>query len=109
LILSDRHLFRPLAAILNFTVFYNDCMNIFVSNLAGPATGRQMETLFSEFGVVHSAIIIQHENRQKLDNYCWLVMPEQSDAEHAIRDLDKTLFMHQTIAVEQAIFALHGS
>lgn len=82
-------------------------MNIFVSNLAGIATGQQVKTLFSEFGVVQSAVLIKKETAQEPGNYCWVVMQDAADAAHAIAGLDNSMFLHQHINVEQAIFALH--
>lgn len=67
-------------------------MNILVSNLASTASGLQVKTLFSEFGLVQSATIIRHDVSQKLNNYCWVVMQNSNDAEQAIKELDDTSF-----------------
>jgi RNA recognition motif-containing protein len=74
-------------------------MNIFISNLNVSVNKQHLKNLFSEFGAVRSAVIVRENNKQLSNTFCWLVMDEQKDAEHAIKILNQSQFMQKTINV----------
>ena len=78
-------------------------MNIFVSNLTKVASLWQLRNLFSEFGSVTQVMIIRESKAILPRIFCWIIMKERTDALTAIKNLDGSKFMQQTILVNEAV------
>jgi hypothetical protein len=79
-------------------------MNILISNADTSANLLPLRHLFSEFGTVSSAMVLQPYRVGT--GFCWLVMREPSDGNNAISQLDHTRFMHHIIGVRAGILTL---
>ena len=77
-------------------------MNIFVAKLDFKTTSEDLRALFEQFGAVNSAkVIIDHETG-KSRGFGFVEMQEDTDAKHAIDELDGAEFQSRTIAVKEA-------
>lgn len=63
-------------------------MNIYVGGLPYSLTERELEELFAEFGVVSSARIITDRDTRRSKGFGFVEMPNQAEAEEAVRQLE---------------------
>ena len=63
-------------------------MNIYIGNLAYSLTERDLEELFSEFGVAENARIITDRDTSRSKGFGFIEMPNQAEAEEAVKQLD---------------------
>lgn len=77
-------------------------MNIFVGSLNYQTTAQDLEKLFSEFGAVSSAKVINDNYTNRSRGFGFVEMPDNAAATKAIEQLNGTSFMQQTIVVNEA-------
>ncbi|WP_325537620.1 RNA-binding protein [Chitinophaga sp.] len=77
-------------------------MNIFVGNLSSRTTEQQLTGLFSSFGIIRSIKIITDTFTQRSKGFAFVEMPDDNEAERAIRHLNSTKLDSQTIVVNEA-------
>ncbi len=78
-------------------------MNIYVGNLAHGVTDGELNTVFSEFGEVSSAKVIKDKYYGRSKGYGFVEMPNDSEANDAIKALDESPLQGRNIRVDQAI------
>ncbi len=62
-------------------------MNIYIGNMSFSLTEKDLEELFAEFGIVSSARIITDRDTRRSKGFGFVEMPNQAEAEEAIRQL----------------------
>ncbi len=77
-------------------------MNIYVGNLSYGITDDGLNAVFSEFGEVSSANIIKHKRSGRSRGYGFVEMPNDSEANEAIKVLDESPLQGRNIRVNQA-------
>ncbi len=77
-------------------------MNLYVGNLAYNVTEEDLQTMFSEFGEVVSVNIIKDKYSGQSKGFGFVDMPNNSEADKAIKALNGTEFMGRRIKVNQA-------
>ena len=77
-------------------------MNIYVGNLSYEVTENDMKTAFSEFGEVTSANIIKDKFSGQSKGFGFVEMPNNSEADKAIKTLNGTDLKGRNIKVNQA-------
>jgi len=77
-------------------------MNIYIGNLSYSTTERDLEELFAEFGVVSSARIITDRDTGRSKGFGFVEMPDQPEAEGAIKQLDGKEVGGRNIKVNEA-------
>ena len=63
-------------------------MNIFVANLNFRMRDSDLQEIFEEYGEVESARIIKDRNTNKSKGFGFVEMPNDADANKAIKELD---------------------
>ncbi|WP_118953562.1 RNA-binding protein [Taibaiella helva] len=71
-------------------------MKISVSNISALASIEHLKNLFSEFGFVKSIFFLD-----RLHHQCLVTMDETIDGENAIKYLDRSIFIGQSISVSK--------
>ena len=77
-------------------------MNIYVGNLAHGVTDGELNAVFSEFGEVSSAKVIRDKKSGRSRGYGFVEMPNDSEANEAIKALDDSPLQGRNIRVNQA-------
>ncbi len=77
-------------------------MNIYVGNLAHGVTDGELNAVFSEFGEVSSAKVIMDKHSGQSRGYGFVEMPNDSEANEAIKALDDSSLQGRNIRVHQA-------
>jgi RNA recognition motif-containing protein len=77
-------------------------MNLYVGNLAYRLTEDQLRAAFEEFGSVSSCTIIKDKVTGQSKGFGFLEMPERSEAEAAINNLNGRDLMGRKINVNEA-------
>ena len=77
-------------------------MNLYVGNLAYNVTEEDLQTMFSEFGEVVSVNIIKDKYSGQSKGFGFVDMPNNSEADKAIKALNGSEFMGRRIKVNQA-------
>ncbi len=77
-------------------------MNIYVGNLAHGVTDGELNAVFSEFGEVSSAKVIKDKHSGRSKGYGFVEMPNDSEANEAIKALDDSPLQGRNIRVNQA-------
>lgn len=77
-------------------------MNIYVGNLSHGVTDGELNAVFSEFGEVSSANIIKDKRSGRSRGYGFVEMPNDSEANEAIKALDDSPLQGRNIRVNQA-------
>ena len=77
-------------------------MKIFVGNLSDQAEDNDLKTLFAAFGTVISVKIAVDSYTRKRRGFAFVEMGDRAMGEDAIDKLNNTLFMQQTIVVNEA-------
>ncbi|MEE9551889.1 MAG: RNA-binding protein [Gammaproteobacteria bacterium] len=77
-------------------------MNIYVGNLSHGITDGVLNAVFSEFGEVSSANIIKDKHSGLSKGYGFVEMPNDSEANEAIKALDESPLQGRNIRVNQA-------
>ena len=77
-------------------------MNIYVGNLSHGVTDGELNAVFSEFGEVSSAKVIKDKHSGRSRGYGFVEMPNDSEANEAIKALDDSPLQGRNIRVHQA-------
>lgn len=77
-------------------------MNMYVGNLAYNVTVEDLTEAFSEFGTVESVNIIKDRFSGQSKGFGFVDMPDNSEADKAIKALNGTDFKGRDIKVNQA-------
>jgi RNA recognition motif-containing protein len=77
-------------------------MNIYVGNLSFRVTEDELRALFTEFGEVDSVKIIKDRNSGRSKGYGFVDMPSNSEADQAIKALNRKFVEGQNIKVNPA-------
>lgn len=77
-------------------------MNIFVAKLNFSTEEETLRTLFEGYGTVDSVKIIMDRETGRSKGYGFVEMPNDDEANEAIKDLNDAEFDQRTIAVKQA-------
>ena len=77
-------------------------MNIYVGNLPYSLTEDDLKAAFSEFGEVSSANIIMDKMSGQPKGFGFVEMPDDSEADQAIKALNESALNGRNIKVNQA-------
>ncbi len=77
-------------------------MNIYVGNLPYSVTETDLEEAFSEFGQVSSVTLVSDKFSGQSKGFGFVEMPNNSDADAAIKALNESSFKGRNIKVNQA-------
>ena len=77
-------------------------MNIYVGNLTHDVTAGELNAAFSEFGEVSSANVIKDKRSGVSKGFGFVEMPNDSEANEAIKALDESPLQGRNIKVNQA-------
>ena len=77
-------------------------MNIYVGNLPYDLTEDDLKAAFSEFGEVSSASIIMDKMSGQSKGFGFVEMPDNSEADQAIKALNESALNGRNIKVNQA-------
>ena len=77
-------------------------MNIYVGNLPYTLTEDDLKAAFSEFGEVSSASIIMDRMSGQSKGFGFVEMPDNSEADQAIKALNESALNGRNIKVNQA-------
>jgi len=77
-------------------------MKIYVGNLSYDATDSELNAVFSEFGEVSSANVIKNNSSGRSRGYGFVEMPNDSEANEAIKALNDSPLQGRNIRVHQA-------
>ncbi|OGQ97168.1 MAG: RNA-binding protein [Deltaproteobacteria bacterium RIFOXYD12_FULL_57_12] len=78
-------------------------MNMHVGNLAPNVTEEEIRAAFAQFGEVASVKIIMDHFSKQSKGYAFLEMPSNSEADVAIKALNKTMLGGKPLAISQAV------
>lgn len=78
-------------------------MNIYVGNLPYQVTDQDLVDAFKEFGTVKSARLVMDKQSGRSKGFGFVEMPEQSQGEMAIKQLDGKDLKGRTIKVNEAL------
>jgi len=77
-------------------------MNIYVGNLTYDVTDGELNAVFSEFGEVSSVDVIKDKRSGVSKGFGFVEMPNDSEANEAIKALDESSLQGRNIKVNQA-------
>ncbi len=77
-------------------------MNIYVGNLAPQMTEDMLKAMFNEFGEVESVKIIKDRYNSQSKGYGFVEMPNNSQADKAIKALNGKFIEGKLIKINQA-------
>ncbi len=77
-------------------------MNMYIGNLDYSVTEEDLKELFSEFGEVASVNVIMDRYSNQSKGFAFIEMPNNSEADKAIKALNGSSFKGRNIKVNQA-------
>ena len=77
-------------------------MNIYIGNLSFSTTEEALKKLFDEFGNVETAKVIKDNYTGRSKGFGFVEMPDNSEADKAIKALNGKLIEGKNIKVNQA-------
>ena len=77
-------------------------MTIYVGNLSREAGEIELKSLFGEFGEVRSVKIIKDKETQESRGFAFVDMPDDVQAQTAIREIDSKEFLKRRLKVNEA-------
>ena len=77
-------------------------MNIYVGNLSYSVTEENLKKMFAEFGEVESAKVIMDRYTNRSKGFGFVEMPDNSEADKAIKALNGKMMDGRNIKVNQA-------
>jgi RNA recognition motif-containing protein len=88
---------------VNPQALMEDCfMNMYIGNLAYDVTENDLRNAFSEFGEVSSVKIISDKFSGRNKGFGFVEMPDNSEADQAIKALNGKVLNGRSIKVNQA-------
>jgi len=77
-------------------------LKIYVGNMPYSTTSEQLTTLFSEYGHVQEATVIMDRETGRSKGFGFVDMPNNSEADQAIKALNATALNGRMLTVNQA-------
>ncbi|MDD9300959.1 MAG: RNA-binding protein [Desulfobacter sp.] len=77
-------------------------MNIYVGNLAPSIDQNQLQSMFEEFGTVESVKLIKDRFKGDSKGFAFVEMPNNSEADKAVKALNKLFLEGKHIKVNQS-------
>lgn len=77
-------------------------MNIYISNLSYGVQSADLEQLFTEYGAVSSAKVIMDRETGRSRGFGFVEMPNDEEAENAIKELNEVEYDGKVISVSEA-------
>jgi len=77
-------------------------MRLYVGNLAYSVTSQSLEQLFSEFGQVKDATVVQDRDTGRSKGFGFVEMPDDAAAKKAIAELNEAELSGRTLTVNEA-------
>jgi len=77
-------------------------MNIYVGQLPSSVTADELRTLFSEFGEIASLNLVIDRYSGQPKGFGFIDMPNNSEADKAIKSLNRSMLQGREIKVNQA-------
>ncbi|MHC1742963.1 MAG: RNA recognition motif domain-containing protein [Syntrophobacteraceae bacterium] len=77
-------------------------MNLYVGNLAYNVTEEDLKSIFSEYGEVASVNIVKERFSGQSKGFGFVEMPNNSEADKAIKALNGSKVKEQSIKISQA-------
>jgi RNA recognition motif-containing protein len=77
-------------------------MNLYIGNLPYNVTEEELRALFSEYGKVASVSLIMDKFSGKSKGFGFVEMPDNSEADKAIKALNESALKGRNIKVNQA-------
>ena len=77
-------------------------MNIYTGNLSNSITEESLKEMFSKFGEVKSAKIIMDRYTNRSKGFGFVEMPDNSEADQAIKSLNGKMIDGRNLKVNQA-------
>jgi cold-inducible RNA-binding protein len=77
-------------------------MNLFVAGLPFDVDDQELKEIFEEYGTVGSAKVILDRETRKSRGFGFVDMPDNAEAEKAIKGLDGAALDNKTLAVKVA-------
>ncbi len=77
-------------------------MNIYVSNLGFNVQDAELKNLFAEYGAVSSAKVIMDRESGQSRGFGFVEMPNDDDAQKAMKELDGKMADGRSIKVSEA-------
>ena len=77
-------------------------MNLFVSKLNSSTTTKDLQKLFSHYGLVTTVKVIFDHVTGRSKSYGFVEMPNNNEAHEALKELDKTPFQEYIISVRES-------
>ena len=78
-------------------------MNIYIGNLNYRVRESDLQQILEEYGVVDSVKIIIDRDTRRSKGFAFVEMPEDSEAQNAIRDLNGATYEGRQMVVKEAI------
>ena len=76
-------------------------LNIYVGQLPSNVSEAELRALFSEFGTIESINLVIDRYSGRPKDFCFIDMPDNSEADKAIKSLNKSTYKGSTIKVNQ--------
>lgn len=77
-------------------------MNMYIGNLSATVTEEDLRDMFAEFGTVESVHIVTDRNSRQSKGYGFVDMPDNSEADRAIKTLNGNELKGNRIKISQA-------
>ena len=76
---------------------------LYVGNLSYSVRDHDLEQEFAPYGNVQSAKVIMDRDTQRSKGFAFVEMPEDSEAQNAIRDLNGATYEGRQMVVKEAL------
>jgi RNA recognition motif-containing protein len=77
-------------------------MNLFIANLSPASTTKDLQKLFSHYGIVTTVKVIIDRVTGKSKRYGFVEMPNNQEAREAMAELNNTTFQEKFILVRES-------
>ncbi len=77
-------------------------MNLFVARLNSSTSTKDLQKLFSHYGLVTTVKVIFDHDTGRSKCYGFVEMPNNNEAHEAMKELDETLFRENIISVRES-------
>ena len=77
-------------------------MNLFIANLSPASTTKDLQNLFSHYGIVTTVKVIFDRVTGRSKRYGFVEMPNKQEAREAVAELNNTAFQEKFILVRES-------
>jgi RNA recognition motif-containing protein len=77
-------------------------MNLFIANLSPASTTKDLQNLFSHYGIVTTVKVIIDRVTGRSKRYGFVEMPNKQEAREAVAELNNTAFQEKFILVRES-------